>query len=700
MAGKDIQKPQARSLSPSRLPGILLTPGTATSRRKTVSFGTEVVDKGKKDEKDAEGAVIKNGRNMSAQKPEELFKPTRKTSLTRTLESARESQTEKSRSEMNRGSSESKPLVDLNPGAEDAVAVQSTDIWPSKLQSSSRDVVQESIPYDEFDGDMTMDLNEPHSQSGKYWKSEYEQYHKEARAEMQKLLKYKQLAKSYARKKDAEAIELTEKLKEEQRRVLSMEDKISKLSAQIATTGLDGEEDESPELVKELARQTAMALQYKAQVEEFRLALEGNTGSGEGKQIISPRTEQTLLDTQRELRKAREQLRELASLREEMKGLRRTLSNAEKEASKLREENAKLKQDLLHADLRLEKEEKKSERHREASEEQIQKKDEAYKSLQQDYIALKEIAKSQRRDAEYLLKKRHDQVAGLKKELASMKDSESTIKTLQETLQKKSSEHEEIVAKYQKQIDQLRGRARLEGGTDPIDIFLAQGQKKDKPVHSDSVTKSSRPDTTSNTRDSLIPVLSHSTSRPSKTLASSRQAHSEIPDGPPVPQSSHLALSEIVNNAGTERLPSRRSDPIGYTPLSNRFSNMSLEDPDMELPSPEPSLSHITGRTIHERNCQASPRPSMFNMGSSPPKSTIVRPRASDELPRERPVANHVARRNTYLASSRLSSLEGSRTRCTLPPERAAAARARLEQKNAEKKRAQAIGTEKENTRN
>jgi hypothetical protein len=45
--------------------------------------------------------------------------------------------------------------------------------------------------------------------------------------------------------------------------------------------------------------------------------------------------------------------------------------------------------------------------------------------------------------------------------------------------------------------------------------------------------------------------------------------------------------------------------------------------------------------------------------------------------------------------------LDGSKERVTLPPERAAAARARLEQKNAEKKRAHETGGErnKENIR-
>jgi hypothetical protein len=122
----------------------------------------------------------------------------------------------------------------------------------------------------------------------------------------------------------------------------------------------------------------------------------------------------------------------------------------------------------------------------------------------------------------------------------------------------------------------------------------------------------------------------------------------------------------------------------------------------MELPSPEPSLPQITSRAIHERNCHASPRPSMLNIASSPPKAAMVRSQTSGELSRQRPINDLAARRLAHLSSGRLSSLDGSKPRVTLPPERAAAARARLEQKNAEKKRMQALGSDmdKENIRN
>jgi hypothetical protein len=558
---------------------------------------------------------------------------------------------------------------------------------------------------------MTMDLNEPHSQSGKFWKSEYEHYHQEARREMEKLLKYKQLAKSYAKKRDAEAIDLSERLKEEQRRVISMEDKISELTALIACAGSEGSDDDAPELIKDLARQTALAVQYKSQVEELRTLVEdGDALAGkthDGKRFTSPRTEQTLLDTNRELKKAREQLREMVSLQDDLHKVRQALSAEEKKNAKLQEENTKLTQELLHAELRLERHLEKSEKKRQSFEEKREKRDDALQNLQKDYDKLKEIAKSQRRDAEHLLKKRHDQAVELRKEIASLRGSESTAQELQRVLQEKNYEHEKTIANYQKQIEELKGGWNQE----PKKERPLKERKEKKLTNDLSDIISSNP--ASEVRDSMIPVSSSSICRPSKALASSKHNRSDTPTDSPRRRSSHSALSEIINNATVDSTPPRRAGLVQHTPivkvtpLANGFSRMSLHSPDLksldlQLPSPEPSLPQINpqpkNRAVHERNCHISPRPSMFNLASSPPKVALVRSRTSDENSGglNENIASH---RYITASSSRLSSMDCSRTRRELPPERAAAAKARLEQKNAEKKRAQAMGRDKENIR-
>ncbi|TVY84181.1 hypothetical protein LSUE1_G000956 [Lachnellula suecica] len=675
--------PRPRHISPTKPPGILLTPGTATSRRKTVSFGNEVEDK---EEKLGEGGA-------SNQWPSERRvsgKASRKTTLTKQLEEARESKS--SKTSASKSSADSKPQSDFQTrGRKAAEKLSSGSSRKSKSERSNQELLQEMVA-EPSGGDITLDLNEPRSQSGQYWKAQFQTYHDEATAELSNLLKYKHLAKTYAKERDSRALDLHQKLREEQRKVLKMEEHISMLSARIATAGLEGVDDESPELIKELARQTALALQYKSQVEEFRAALEDNESSPEkrnshdGRILTSPRTEQTTVDTNRELKKAREQLREMQSLRTELDNVRKTLYTAEKTTRKLQDENTKLTQELLHADLRLETLVEKSEKRRQSSEEQRQKKDEALKTLQKDYDNLKEHAKSQRRDAEQMLKKRHDQAVEFRKEIASLQGAESSTQELQLTLQKKTKEHDQIVTELQAEIARLKAK-----GSGREDIVVSKANSMPLPervaISSDA----------SQTRESLIPVSSQPISRPLKTVASARQLRSDTPAGSPQvrSRSSHSALSEIVNQASVDTVPPSTSGPVQYTPMMKRFSDLSLQSPSQ--PSQEPT-PHVNNRAVHQRNCQPSPMPSMFNIPSSPPKPVARRPRASDELPRKRSSNDLLGRRQGNINSSHFSGSEVSRARSNLPPERAAAARARLEQKNAEKKRAKLEG-EKENMR-
>jgi hypothetical protein len=679
-------------ISPTKPQGILMTPGTATSRRKTVSFGHEVEDKPEKNanEKSTAKAGTMKDVNEKLQrsagvKPHQASRSTR---LTRALESAREGKAGGATSEKNRGSIELQPLLDLKPTTEDQSKTQLNKSL-SKARKSNQELMQEFMSGNNFDGDMTVDLNDPHSQSGKYWKAEFEQYHNDAQAEMKKLIKYKNLAKSFAKKKDAEALELAERLKEEQRRIVSMEDKVSKLSAQIATSGLEGQEDNSPELIKELARQTALAVQYRAQVEEFRKALEGNydrTDAVNNEKRLTPNGEdQNVLEIQQELNIAREQLKEMAVNREELLDSKRRLSTAEEATKKLREENTRLTQELLHVDLRLEKETAKSEKRRLGFQERLKKKDEALQSLQKDYDSLKEMAKSQRRDAEQLLKKRHDQVVELKKELASKKGADEAAKELKLALEEKTAEHAKILADYQRQIQRLINTQSedIQAVTLPTKTALTE----DRPL-------ATRMDATENElrhpHQSHIPVSSPKISRPSKTLPTMKHPQSENHVGSIGPQSLYSALSEITNGSSSDKSSLQKSASLKINTAADRLANLSLGHSD--LPSPE---SFVTSqpplRSNREKNFQASPRPSMFVIPSSPPKRAIIRPQTSGEIARQSSINDFAT------SSSRLLSLEASRSRSTLPPERVAAAKARLEQKMAQKKKIQAIDSDKEN---
>ena len=382
--------------SPTKLPGILLTPGTATTRRKRVSFGHGVKE-GAAEAKPPTGGV-------SDESPDEFPSPRKdgntgggntisrpKTRLTQAMENARK----------NRGQRTQGAEGDANEG----------DDW--------EEVDEES----DVDTDVTVDLNEPHSRSGRYWKSEFETYHADAKAEMEKLVKYKQLAKSYAKKKDEEALELNERLKQEQQRVKQMEKRVSEMGREVALRAEKTGGESDARLLDELSRQTALALEYKTQVDDLEnMLLEGAEAGQEDKaprqrRIASPRTQKTLLETQRELRKARSQAKELDKLRDERDRLRSELKFTEQRCAKLVDENKKLSGYLEESSSRIQDLEK----NLKDSRAEISEKDGELKRLRADYGKLKEDAKARYTEAHQVLQKKNHMISELQEEVALLR---------------------------------------------------------------------------------------------------------------------------------------------------------------------------------------------------------------------------------------------------------------------------------------
>ncbi|APA07780.1 hypothetical protein SS1G_00631 [Sclerotinia sclerotiorum 1980 UF-70] len=657
---RDTRLPHYLSASPSKPPGILMTPGTAATRRKTVSFGSDVDDnEGKDRPQKIVGRAATPGKVLASRssQAEELSQPSRKTSLLKTLENSRGSDSAFRR--RNQFSAASSILPNSTLTKEKDVVKSNDTKEAKKSRSNGLELAKEPVPGADSDADVTVDINDPRSQSGKFWKSEFQKYHDEAQTQMKKLVEYKQLAKSYAKKKDAEALDLAEKLKEEQAKVATMENNITELMSQIAAEGkVRG--DTSPELMRELARQTALAFQYRVQVEEFRKAMEGDGSLA----AAVPKTES---------RNSKNEPRDTISLQNELDQALQALATADRTVSKLQGENNKLSQDLLHSELRFEKHTESWEKRLKLAEEQRQKKDERLQTLQKDYDHIKQTAKNSRRDAEHLLRKRHDQVVELKKENASLKSEQSTTKDLQQALHSKSVEYDTMVDRYEKEMAKLREAVR--GST--YDDVTESGF--------DLFRTRSHPTEKSYAFTSNIPVLSQSITRPSKTMASSKPANFEAPLES-TQRSSHAALSEITNVATTEQFAFQKSKKVDYTPLANRFADFTLDSLNTNMQTEDPSLPLLPTRKSHER-CLASPRPKIFNIPSSPPKATVSRSRPVDPL---RSNNECTVPHSTTIASSRRSSP----SKCALPPDRVAAAKARLAQKNAEKKRAQALGTD------
>lgn len=681
---------QLRDLSPSKPPGILLTPGTTATRRKTVSFDKEVASD------DLFGEAVP--RRLQVLDNEDIDEPeikwrtkrdtpapiSRKTSLTDKLERVRGEKVGVAKPILQ--DTDQDDCIVLDPTARcKSSNTSQPENEEAEISSGNYKVLQEFVPKSNNEVDMTVDLDQPHSRSGQYWKAQWQAYHDESQAEMQRLLKYKHHAKTYAKKKDATATELAEKLKEAQRKVVIMENMVSGLSARVAAVGLEDKDDESPELMKELARQTALALEYKAQVEEFRETLEGGetapTNVHTKKNPISPRSEQTLIDTHHELKKAREQLREKTELRSELNDLRQKFAPMEKLNRKLQEENASLNRELLHLNARLERPSERYDKLKEWSDEQIQRKDDALKRLQKDYDDMKDTAKRNRRDAELLLKEKHDRATRLRNEIKSLRAKEVKTREIHQDSERRISELEKTLARREEEISGLTSRLGLNHAT-----AEGKGEQKLNTLLAIEASQS---------RESLIPVPVQFPPKPSKTVSSLRRAQFEVSMESHAPQPTQ-ALSEIVNNASFDTVPPQTLGPVQYTPVIKRFSDLSHNSPQLDLPSDEPSLP-LAPRA---HTSQASPRPSMFNIASSPPKPVMLRSRTSAELPQRKSGYEVKEKQPRSIVSSRLSSMDGSRIRTFIPPERAAAARARLEQKNAEKKKAQAMGREKENIPN
>jgi predicted nucleic acid-binding Zn-ribbon protein len=658
------------STSPTKPTGILMTPGAGATRRKTVSFGSEVVDRegrGGSEKIINRAATPGKPSSLETSTRDKLSQPIRKTPLLKTLEDSRDIDSAfKERNQLSTAHS-TLPYPSLVKEKETARSKVNTK-EAKKARAKDDNLFKQFTSDADNDGDFTVDMNDPRSMSGKFWKSEFQRYHDEAQEQMTNLVRYKQLAKSYAKKKDAEALDLAEKLKEEQSKVATMENNISELMRQISEAGkVDG--DASPEMMRDLARQTALAFQYRVQVEEFRKAVEGDGTLA----AALPKADSKI---------TKDDPTDVKGLREELEKARQALSSMEKTASKLREENNKLSQDLLHSDLRFEKHTESCEKRLKLAEEQRHKKDERLQSLQKEYDHIKQTAKNNRREAERLLRQRHDQVVGLKKEIASLKTAQTTVQELQQSLDDKATEHDRTVEGYKTEIALLKEGIALFTSTDSYKNGLEYDHLDLFRTTNNSVEKPALP--------GAIPVSSHSLARPSKTVITSKPTHSETSAKALGRRSSYAALSEITNYATSEKLAFQKSGKVEYTPLAKRFSDPSLNSSQLDLTPAEPSLPLLPHtRKSHESRCTVSPRPKMFNIPSSPPKATIARSRTVDQ-PK---LSNDVSASRHMVNSSRLSSIGGSK-KSFLPPDRVAAAKARLAAKNAEKKRARAMGAD------
>ncbi|KAF2755845.1 hypothetical protein EJ05DRAFT_79620 [Pseudovirgaria hyperparasitica] len=176
--------------------GILMTPGTTSKGRKTVSFGTQVVDNEGK-----EPAIGRSG--LPANFPGKFPSP-----WTPRMASVGDT---KSRS--------SKLAEALYDARETIKPKEESQPKTSRKTSSANDAVTKSWARDDLD--ITLDLSEPRSESGKYWKQQYLTYSENSTREMKRLVNKAKLAKNYAAKKDQEVTELGVAMDQERKKLAS-----------------------------------------------------------------------------------------------------------------------------------------------------------------------------------------------------------------------------------------------------------------------------------------------------------------------------------------------------------------------------------------------------------------------------------------------------------------------------------------------
>ncbi|CAI7604315.1 unnamed protein product [Penicillium glandicola] len=320
-------KPADATYNPTGSPtkSILVTPGTAL-RRKTVSFGESVIDnegkrpgsasKPAKTPPNPSGALSTQWMSGSA---DGSGKPRSK--LTQTLMNARDNaskNSEPTKSDESRGEAK------------------------SDIVSESKDILDNE--------DITINLEDPHSESGKYWKTEFDNYRVRTNREIKKLIHYRSIAKSYARKKDTEAMRLADKLKEEEEKVAEMERQVSRLASSMVGGGSTGDKEH---LVQDLTKQTALALQYKQQVTSLRNALERHDVVSDAAHITKKKEQppsnaptDELRKTQQELEQANARIKEMQQQQSELSTLQNLSQSSEKKAQALEKENNTLKQTL------------------------------------------------------------------------------------------------------------------------------------------------------------------------------------------------------------------------------------------------------------------------------------------------------------------------------------------------------------------
>ena len=608
--------------------GILLTPGTAATRRKTVSFGTLMADAQKKGEHSPStkancDSTLKSRRNLEAPDASSGIQP-RQSSLTKTLiELSKQKTTNKE------------------------ISITSSEQGPMRESASSIGVQTENT--DQI-ADSTVDLSQPCSRSGQHWKTEYEQYHKRSNREMKKIIVYGQNVKSYAVKKDSEATGLGEKLKKELVKVAAMERKVSKLAAQLKISHAQGpeKENEQTRLVSELAQQTALAIRYKQRADHHRRVMQkekgadGSDGEGDNRRVMEEADEWSSKEV--DSPEVVDQSAQTDTLHAQLETLRMGAKIAEDQAAKLEAENGALKRSLA----RVKGEMMSYESRRQAREERFK-----------------------RREAKY----KNDQMA-CQAELAKL-----TVEHRKLLLASGQPSKAENLARPQPTAcyDDLRG---LTGNPNPSGSALANDKTTGyEPLGLDRISKPYLSPRKSRVQKSVVDIWTLSSPRDAVDKISPSKEPTELP-----PSSVRHDIQRTLKEIDQNLIPEQHRGKVSNPEPRLLQANNAHKSPTRTVLQSQRGMSSPIHRTPDRRPTN-SPRPAMVDLTSGPakvgPSETIVKRNikpSTATLGRSSSLTTRVGSRTSSMTSARGSAL---------PTERAAAAKARLAARSAEKRKGQ-----------
>ncbi|KAE8354300.1 spindle pole body formation-associated protein-domain-containing protein [Aspergillus coremiiformis] len=609
-------------VSPTK--SILVTPGTASNRRKTVSFGLGVVDnERKRDDLSNKPSRTPLSSQWLINSSDGKAKPRSK--LTQALMDSRDTSPKESGGLENPQSSESKTIA-----------------------SSAEDDT----------GDDTINLNEPRSQSGKYWKAEFDSYRNKTTQEIRKLIQYRSVAKAYARKKDEEALRLAEKLKGEEVKVAEMERHVTQLASTMVGENSKADKEE---LVQELTKQTALALQYKHRVGLLRKLLEQHgVVSGDVDNIAGPSetTKETSGETAEELRKAQQALAEANAQIEEMKRqqseftkLKDLAQSSEQKASDLEKENLTLKQTLA----RVKQEMTKYEGRRKEKEARLKQREAKLELRVQEYRERLKSASQHHRELEDGL------TQSFNEERCHMQDQIDLLRLKLSTFER---------------LPELRSRVRLSDkgytGLHVYDVGHGSPQKEhsdetqdiDDPASPSPRAKDRRPHTTRTVLGEL------DVKRVSKALGLETDEHSEqltyLDDSPHKPQETHLLNGDTIP-------PSSPPDYTSLEPTTRRTSRQKYNPESYRSYIPTHSTLTSLAHHLATRDDSKQIRTERLRARRSPTKFTLD---AISGLPESIHLPDRPRRRQSLATVQRDS----------IPVDRMLAAQARLKRKEDSRK--------------